>query len=266
MLPVLLKLGPLTFYSYGALIALGAFLGFGFLHGRRGAMGFKKDEHFWLFINVVLIGGFVGGRLLHMAEYVPWSDPEWWAKATGVTTGYSILGAFAAVVLGVYVLCRRLGLEFLRVWDYFSVVLPLWHFFGRLGCLAAGCCHGRPSGVPWAVTFSDPRALVLPELMGRPLHPTQLYEALPELGMAAVFYRFLLRPLEQGRLRPGFLSAAYVAAYAVLRFLNEFYRADVVELPGLGLTAAQAMCVALFAAALGLALWLRRAPPCSRSS
>ena len=26
---------------------------------------------------------------------------------------------------------------------------------GRLGCFAAGCCYGRPTDVPWAVTFRD---------------------------------------------------------------------------------------------------------------
>ena len=26
---------------------------------------------------------------------------------------------------------------------------------GRLGCFAAGCCYGKPTNVPWAVTFTD---------------------------------------------------------------------------------------------------------------
>jgi phosphatidylglycerol---prolipoprotein diacylglyceryl transferase len=27
------------------------------------------------------------------------------------------------------------------------------HACGRLGCLAAGCCFGEPSEVPWAIAF-----------------------------------------------------------------------------------------------------------------
>jgi hypothetical protein len=40
--------------------------------------------------------------------------------------------------------------------------LPLALAVARLGCLAAGCCHGTPTSAPWAVGG---------------LHPTALYEA-----------------------------------------------------------------------------------------
>ena len=41
------------------------------------------------------------------------------------------------------------------------VSLPLALAIARLGCLAAGCCHGTPTAAPWAVAG---------------LHPTALYE------------------------------------------------------------------------------------------
>ncbi|MBI5883894.1 MAG: prolipoprotein diacylglyceryl transferase [Elusimicrobia bacterium] len=258
MLPFLFQLGPLKIHTYGAMIALGGGLGFGFLHARRRGMGFEKDEHFWLFVNAVLLCGAVGGRVLHLIEYVPFSSPDFWSQAFSHKAGFSVLGAFLAVAAGVFVLCRRLGLGFLRVWDHFSMMLPLWHFFGRLGCLGAGCCHGRPTDVAWAVVYSGaPGSMVAREFIGKPVHPAQLYEGVTEIFLVPVLYFALFRPMEGGSIRSGYLSAAYMGLYSVIRFFNEFYRADTVPLAGLGISAAQALSLTYVAAALALAFWVR---------
>ncbi|MBI4677577.1 MAG: prolipoprotein diacylglyceryl transferase [Elusimicrobia bacterium] len=261
MYPILLSLGPLKVYTYGAMIALGGGLSFAFLRAKRRGMGFQKDEHFWLFVNIVLIGGAIGGRTLHLIEYVPFSAPDFWAQAFSAKSGFAVLGAFLAVLTGTWILCRRVGTGFLRVWDHFSLILPFWHFFGRLGCLGAGCCHGRPTDVPWAVTYTGmPGSLVGEEFVGKPLHPTQLYEGVPELILAPVLYIVLFRRLEAGTIRPGYLSAAYMGLYSVLRFFNEYYRADAVPLAGGALSAAQAGSLCYVAAAVALAVWVRRHP------
>ncbi|MFA6316031.1 MAG: prolipoprotein diacylglyceryl transferase [Elusimicrobiota bacterium] len=266
MLPILLQLGPLKIYTYGAMVALGGGLGFWFLHGRRRQMGFRKDEHFWLFVNVVLLGGALGGRFLHLVEYVPFSSPNFWGAAFSTKAGFSILGAFLAVVIGVYALCRRLDLRFLRVWDYFTMMLPVWHFFGRLGCLGAGCCHGRPSDAAWAVVYRGaPGTLVDRDLIGVPLHPTQLYEGVTELLLTPVLYYALFKPMERGALKPGYLSAVYMGLYSLIRFFNEFYRADGVPLV-LGVTAAQALSLTYIAAAAALILWLSKASDAAHPS
>ena len=76
--------------------------------------------------------------------------------------------------------------------------LPLAHAIGRLGCFAAGCCFGKPTALPWGVTFTDPEAARLAGTpLGVPLHPTQLYEA------AAEFLNFLLLVWLGGRQRFG---------------------------------------------------------------
>ena len=67
-------------------------------------------------------------------------------------------------------------------WQTADVLAPgvvLGQAIGRLGCFAAGCCWGKPTHVPWAVTFTDvyaARAVGTP--LDTPLHPTQLYESL----------------------------------------------------------------------------------------
>jgi len=52
--------------------------------------------------------------------------------------------------------------------------LPLALAVARLGCVAAGCCHGTPTAVPWAVAG---------------LHPTSLYEITGLLALHGVVSR-----------------------------------------------------------------------------
>ena len=40
----------------------------------------------------------------------------------------------------------------------FAPGIALGHVIGRLGCLFAGCCYGKPTSVSWAITFTDPFA------------------------------------------------------------------------------------------------------------
>jgi phosphatidylglycerol:prolipoprotein diacylglycerol transferase len=107
--------------------------------------------------------------------------------------------------------------------DVFAPGIALGHAVGRLGCLAAGCCYGKPTQVAWAVTFTDPAAaLNVGTPLNVPLHPTQLYEAL-----AGFVILIVLLALERRR-RPfaGRTFWQFVLMYAVSRFVIEFYRGD----------------------------------------
>jgi phosphatidylglycerol:prolipoprotein diacylglycerol transferase len=190
---------------------------------------------------------------------VPFTAADLWGAIFAFNKGFSVLGAFVGVVGGVWLMARRRKIAFLRLLDYVSLVAPFWHIFGRLGCFSAGCCYGRPTDEPWAVRFTDPRSMVPPELLGKSLHPTQLYEAFGDLAIFLALYFLVLPRLEQGRIRPGVLSGLYFAAYGILRFFNEFCRGDVV--PGfLGLTGGQDLSLVLLASGLAMAVWGRREP------
>ncbi|MCX5794322.1 MAG: prolipoprotein diacylglyceryl transferase [Elusimicrobia bacterium] len=259
MHPVLLTVGTLRVFSYGVLIALGGALSCLIWWAKRGRMGLRSEDDFWLLVNVVLFGGFLGGRGLYIIEYVPFRGPELWSAVLSLSRGFSVLGAFAGVIGGVWLLARRRGIPFLRLLDYVSLVAPFWHVFGRLGCFAAGCCHGRPTQLPWAVRFTDPVCLVDRALLGAPLHPTQLYEAFGDAGIFLALWSYVVPRLETGRLGFGTLSGLYFAAYGLLRFGVEFFRGDTV--PGiLGLTGGQLLSLGLLGAGLGLAAWANRRP------
>ena len=110
------------------------------------------------------------------------------------------------------------------VTDVFAPGIALGHVIGRLGCLFAGCCFGRPTTVPWAITFHNEFAAQnVGTPLNVPLHPTQLYEAGAELLILGLLLAD--SSAEGGRSRAG-RSGRYMLLYGVSRFIIEFYRGD----------------------------------------
>ncbi len=224
MFPVLLKLGPIHIASYGALVASGYIASILWLKRRRGAMGLS-EERFWELIYRLFFGAIAGGKLLFMLL-------NWQSFASGelhllrdFRYGFVFFGGFLGAVAMGWVYVRRRQLSFFKIADYFGVALPFGHAIGRIGCLAAGCCYGRPTALPWAISFGDPRSLVPDFILGTPLHPAQLYEALGNAAIALAL-RPALRRTESGALRPGAVFWGYASLYSLLRFLVEFSRGD----------------------------------------
>jgi phosphatidylglycerol---prolipoprotein diacylglyceryl transferase len=127
--------------------------------------------------------------------------------------GLAYYGGFlVAAPVGLWYL-RRKQLGVWRVADLVSPFIALGLFFGRMGCFFTGCCFGEASALPWAIRFPGHRA---------PVHPTQLYEALGALAIAAFLY-LGVRPRKRAH---GQVFAALLLSYALLRFILEFWRAD----------------------------------------
>lgn len=145
-----------------------------------------------------------------------------------------------------------LALEAMRVpvLPYLDVIAPGMAFFlaaGRVGCLLAGCCHGRPSSV--GVTYgAEHAAHGFPRhLVGVRLFPVQALEAAGLVVIGATSLAAL--PFAA----PGRVFAWFLAAYAVLRFGTEALRGD--RRPHwLGLSVPRWMSLA----ELGAAFWITR--------
>jgi phosphatidylglycerol:prolipoprotein diacylglycerol transferase len=86
----------------------------------------------------------------------------------------------------------------------------------------AGCCYGKPTTLPWGVTFTNEAA---ERLVGTPLdiplHPTQLYEAGVELINFAILIWLGRRQSFRGQ-----IIGAYLFLYGVERGTIEFFRGD----------------------------------------
>lgn len=100
--------------------------------------------------------------------------------------------------------------------DLFSVLIPLFHAFGRIGCFFAGCCYGVKArwGISGRVVTMDVR-----ESAKRV--PVQLMEAGILFCLFLLFLWFFKRNKCEGK-----LIFFYLLIYAPLRFVLEFFRGD----------------------------------------
>jgi phosphatidylglycerol:prolipoprotein diacylglycerol transferase len=222
MHPILFEIGRFPVYTYGVLLAAAYLLGLQFALVRARARGLDPNRVMDLGIWII-ISALAGAKLLLLiVDFNTFSrDPAellTLLRSGGVFYG----GLIAAVAVALWYL-RRHRMPMWTVTDVFAPGIALGHVIGRMGCLFAGCCFGRETDVPWAITFHNPYAA---ENVGTPLnvplHPTQLYEAGAELLILVL----LLTTEKKGRPFPGRTFWGYMFLYGVSRFIIEFYRGD----------------------------------------
>src|SRR5919198_1416234 len=222
MYPRLFELGPVTVYTYGVLLAAAYLLGLKLAMVRAKARGLDANRVLDLGIYII-ISALIGAKLLLLVtDFRTFtSNPRellTLARSGGVFYG----GLILAVTVALWYI-RRAGLPLWTTCDVFAPGIALGHVVGRFGCLFAGCCYGKPTTLPWGITFSDPFAAAnVGTPLGVHLHPTQLYEA----GAESLILLALLFTERKGRPFAGRTFWLYILLYAVSRFIIEFYRGD----------------------------------------
>jgi phosphatidylglycerol:prolipoprotein diacylglycerol transferase len=222
MHPILFRIGSWPVYSYGVLLALAYLAGLqlAVVRARRAGLDGAKVMDLGIYL---IIAALIGAKLMLVAvdfDYFRSQPAEILSlvRAGGVFYG----GLIAAFVVALW-LVRRYQLPLWTTGDLIAPGIALGHIVGRFGCLLAGCCYGRPTGVAWAITFSDPVAAAnVGTPLQIPLHPTQLYDA----GAEALILALLLLTERRGRPFPGRTLWLYMLLYAISRFIIEFYRGD----------------------------------------
>jgi len=222
MYPRLLELGPITVYTYGVLLAAAYLLGLKLAMVRAKARGLDANRILDLGIYII-ISALIGAKLLlFVTDFRTFTtDPRellTLARSGGVFYG----GLILAVIVALWYI-RRIGLPLWTTCDVFAPGIALGHVVGRFGCLFAGCCYGKPTTLPWGITFRDPFAAAnVGTPLGVPLHPTQLYEA----GAELIILFILLWSERKGRPFAGRTFWLYILLYSISRFIIEFYRGD----------------------------------------
>ena len=231
MHPTLFEIGGHAIMTYGVLTASGYLLGALWMWVHHEDMGMSLWQFFILMYCIVggaVLGAKAGFYLVEWRDFS--ADPMWFLK--NWRHGWVFWSGFIGTLVSAKVYQEGFNAFFapkkryLPPADYFGVSLPLGHVLGRLGCFAQGCCHGRPTELPWGVTFTDPSSSVKPELLNLPLHPVQLYEAAGELAIAVWIMRWLLPRIREGKFRYGTAFFGYIGLYSVLRFFTETFRGD----------------------------------------
>jgi phosphatidylglycerol:prolipoprotein diacylglycerol transferase len=119
-----------------------------------------------------------------------------------------------------------------RVSDLAAPAISLGLFFGRMGCFFNGCCYGKETSSRFGIAFPrwsspwraqlDAGRLQTAARASLPVHPTQLYEALACLAIAAFLY-FVVRPRKR---HDGDVIAAFMLLYGIARSVIEIFRDD----------------------------------------
>src|SRR3954465_3322107 len=216
------RFGTLTIYTYGVLLAAAYLLGLQFALTRARKRGLDPARVMDLGIYII-ISALVGAKLLLLVtdfQTFKTNPAELLnlAREGGVFYG----GLIVAVIVALWYI-RRVGLPLWTTCDVFAPGIALGHVIGRFGCFFAGCCFGKPTNVPWAITFTNPFAAAnVGTPLNVPLHPTQLYEA----GAEFLILMFLLATENRGRKFSGRTFWLYMLLYAISRYVIEFYRGD----------------------------------------
>lgn len=216
MHPILFDLNGFEIHTYGFMGALG-FLFTAFTALRRGrSLGIPPERMADLIFWTALIA-LAGSRVVFVVQnpgvFTTWT--EWVNLRTG---GLVFYGAVLFGIPAGSLIMARFKMPFFATWDVFAAAFPIAHGLARLGCFAAGCCHGSPWDGPWAVTFTHPRS-VAPLHVG--LHPVQLYEAIFLFALGAVLQGVYAKKGFHGQ-----VMLIYLLGYAGGRAVTEMFRGD----------------------------------------
>ena len=215
-----IKLGFLTIplHTYGFMIALG-FLS-GIMTVRRLSAksqinpDLTADLAFWL-----LMYGFIGARILFIItrlDYFLQNPMDMFKVWEG---GLVFFGGLIAATAYAFYYFKKYKLDVWKMIDVLSPGLVVAHAFGRVGCLSAGCCYGRPTDVPWGIKINS--ELVDEGLRNVPLHPTQIYES-----VSLFILYFGLLNIFKNKKFDGQVGLTYFMLYPIIRSIIEIYRGD----------------------------------------
>ena len=213
MYPTIVDFGLFRIPTYVVCLFL-AILLIAYVSGREARRLGLPVARFYDMIFFMSVAALAGAYLLfvalHHRDYL--ADP--WRFVSVFRGGLVYYGGLVGALAVACFYPGRHGFSWRAGMDALAVGLPLGLSLGRLGCFSAGCCFGRPSDLPWAVSFPLSRFGVV-----LPLHPTQLYEALLMLLVFGVIYALRRRKRFAGELMVTYL---FLASWA--RFGVEFFR------------------------------------------
>ena len=256
MHPRLLTTPFFTVHTFGALLALAYLSALWWL--RREAARTDLDAEavtslgFW-----AIVGAVIGAKVLMMARdasHFAAAPSEIFSRSTLSAAGDFYGGFLGALVASAIFFRRHPDLPVWRVADLCGPAIALGQAIGRIGCLMAGDDYGRPTDVPWSVTFTDVDAARIGGApLGVPLHPVQVYESF----VCFVIFVVLVR-LGRRKRFDGEVILTYTALYAIARFGLEFYRGDADRGFVLGGLLSTSQAIAAILAPTAIALWIGR--------
>jgi phosphatidylglycerol:prolipoprotein diacylglycerol transferase len=179
------------------------------------------------FLLLISIGVFLGGHILysivnyrvfiHVIKNI--SDINTFTdllRAAYLIWGGNVFyGGLLGGILAVAIIFKKKP-QYRYLLDFVTPAIPLFHFFGRIGCFFAGCCFGIRS----SFGFTFHRSIVQ-EANGVNRFPVQLLEAFFNILLFLLLDFFRKKNLFKQN-----LIYLYLLFYSAARFFIEFLRGD----------------------------------------
>ncbi|MCD7895889.1 MAG: prolipoprotein diacylglyceryl transferase [Planctomycetaceae bacterium] len=274
-------------FGYGLFIMVGFLAALFIARVRAKAAGVSKEAVIDLGL-ISIFTGIIGARLAFLLlDYTP-SDGQYgnWREWLAVWEGgLTFQGGLFLALLADWIYLRYRKISVGKMFDIYAPGLAIGVGFGRLGCLLNGCCWGKPApaGSVFSMRFPDaiePMAHQLwlahqnpsawtdfvtslgypaDTLPTVPIYATQIISALGlfAIGAGLMWAERRFRPRRDGQVIVWFLLA-----YAIGRFVIEFWRDDTPLRYGFGafpgLRLGQWLAVAMFVVGVILQWYLSR--------
>jgi phosphatidylglycerol:prolipoprotein diacylglycerol transferase len=256
MHPRLLTTPFFTLHTFGLLLASAYLASFWWLtrEGRREGLDVDAlaSLGFW-----AIAGAIIGAKALMIVRALPEyaaAPAEVFSPSVLASAGDFYGGFIGALISSAIFFRSHPRLSFWRAADLCGPAIALGQAIGRIGCFMAGDDYGRPTDLPWAVTFVDPDAARIGGApLGIPLHPVQLYESIVCLALFVVLVRLNRRKRFEGE-----VMLAYTLLYAIARFVLEFFRGDADRGFMFGGLLSTSQFIAAILGPAALTLWLVR--------
>lgn len=260
MLPELFRIPiiDIPVQTYGAMYVLGLIAGI--ITAYRQALLSKKyyddilDYGFW-----ALIGALLGGRILYI-----WVDRHYYFVEHPFTTipglnlsmptflalwkgGFVFWGGALGGAIALLIFCKKRRIPAGQFADFCAPALAIGHAFGRIGCVAGGCCYGKEfyhfdsmgnviANKPFGLSFPEnsiaydaliesasPQTFsLMQKLHGTlPLFPVQILESFGN----AIIFAILIWASTKKRAH-GQVALLYLILYSLMRAFTETFRGD----------------------------------------
>jgi phosphatidylglycerol---prolipoprotein diacylglyceryl transferase len=242
MHPIICKIGPMTIFSYGLMLAI-AFIVCSALACRQAKKELLNPDMIFNLLFVTFICGIIGARLFYVSQNIGYYLKEPVQIIMLQNGGLSWVGG---LILGCVSGIAFIKIKHLSVYKTLDLIAPyaaLGQAIGRVGCLLNGCCYGRESSL----------GIYFPVHQGT-LIPTQLYSSL-----LLVIIFIVLRLLQERPHKTGEIFFTYLLLYCAKRFFIDFFRADNPAI-FFGLTIFQLLSIIIFFAAAVKLILIRRSP------
>jgi len=143
----------MTVKSYGTMMVLGFLAVMYVIRILSRRMG-ENAEHITTAALYSLISGVLGARLFYVVHYWHQFSGENFFKIFALWEGgLELLGGVITAICVIAIYLRMQKLPVRRYLDILAIGLLLGLSFGRIGCFFNGCCFGKPTNLPIAITF-----------------------------------------------------------------------------------------------------------------